>query len=79
MAMEERPDSTSLLQNLEIPTLIVVGEEDMASPPDEVQSMAQHIPGAQFTIIPRAGHVSNLEQPETFNQTLKQFFERLPA
>ncbi len=79
MAMEERRDSTSLLQNLEIPTLIVVGEEDMASPPDEVQSMAQHIPGAQFTIIPRAGHVSNLEQPETFNQTLKQFFERFPA
>ena len=73
MAMEERPDSTPLLRNLKVPTLVIVGEEDLASPPTEVQSMAEHIPGAKFTIIPKAGHVSNLEQPELFNQSIQEF------
>ena len=73
MAMEERPDSTPLLRKLNIPTLVIVGEEDLASPPTEVQSMAEHIPGAKFIIIPEAGHVSNLEQPELFNQSIQKF------
>ena len=73
MAMEERRDSTPLLRKLKIPTLVIVGEEDLASPPTEVQSMAEHIPGAKFTIIPKAGHVSNLEQPELFNQSIQEF------
>ena len=73
MAMEERPDSTPLLRNLKVPTLVIVGEEDLASPLEEVQDMAKHIPGAKFTIIPKAGHVSNLEQPELFNQSIQEF------
>ena len=77
MAMEERPDSTPLLRSLKIPTLVIVGEEDLASPPEEVQGMAEHIPGAKFIIIPEAGHVSNLEQPELFNQTVYKFFREV--
>ena len=50
MAMEERPDSTPLLRNLKVPTLVIVGEEDLASPPEEVQGMAELIPSAKFTI-----------------------------
>ena len=73
MAMEERPDSTPLLRDLKIPTLVIVGEEDVASPPEEVQGMAEHIPGAKFTIIPEAGHVSNLDQPKLFNQSIQEF------
>ena len=73
MAMEERPDSTPLLRDLKIPTLVIVGEEDVASPPEEVQGMAEHIPGAKFTIIPEAGHVSNLDQPKLFNQSIREF------
>ena len=73
MAMEERPDSTLLLRDLKIPTLVIVGEEDVASPPEEVQGMAEHIPGAKFTIIPEAGHVSNLDQPKLFNQSIREF------
>ena len=73
MAMEERPDSTPLLENLKVPTLVIGGDEDLASPPEEVQGMAELIPGAKFTIIPKAGHVSNLEQPELFNQSIQEF------
>jgi len=77
MAMEERPDSTPLLKKFNVPTLVLVGENDLASPPEEVKQMAEHIPHSQFRLIPQAGHVSNLEQPEVFNHALIQFLENL--
>ncbi len=73
MAMEARPDSTPLLKAFNFPTLVLVGEDDQASPPEEVKRMAQHIPGSQFALIPQAGHMSNLENPEAFNRALTQF------
>lgn len=79
MAMEERPDSSPLLKEFRFPTLILVGEHDCASPPEEVKRMAQHIPGSHVALIPQAGHLSNLENPEAFNLALTQFLEDLPA
>jgi len=73
MAMEERPDSTDLLPKITCPTLVIAGEEDIASPPDEVQFIADHIPGAEFVRIPRAGHLSNLENSSAFTNALKRF------
>lgn len=73
MAMEERPDSTPLLKTITFPTLVLVGQDDVASPPDEVQRMAEQIPGARFEIIPQAGHMSNMENPAAFNAALANF------
>lgn len=75
MAMEERPDSTPLLSTIAVPTLVIVGEEDLASPPEEVEGMAHQIPGSTFVRIPQAGHLSNLENPAAFNAALLSFLK----
>jgi len=76
-AMAARPDSTPLLGGVRVPTLIVVGEDDQATPVESSRAMAAAIPGAELIVIPAAGHVSNLEQPHAFNQALLRFFKRL--
>ena len=75
MAMAARPDSTSLLPKISCPTLVVVGEDDVATPPSESHYMAERIPQAQLVTIPNAGHLSNFEQPEAFNQALGDFLK----
>ena len=77
MAMEERPDSTPLLSTISVPTLVIVGDEDLASPPDEVEGMAKQIPGSTFVRIPQAGHLSNMENPDAFNAALLSFLTSL--
>jgi|CXWL01.1.fsa_nt_gi 3-oxoadipate enol-lactonase len=73
MAMAARPDSTEMLETIRVPTLVIAGEQDAASPPAEVKKIADGIPGAQFVTIPEAGHLPNLEQPERFNTLLEKF------
>jgi 3-oxoadipate enol-lactonase len=73
--MALRPDSTGLLPQITCPTLIIAGEEDAITPPTDAQLMAERIPNTQLFIIPRAAHLSNLEQPEAFNQRLVAFLE----
>lgn len=77
MAMEERPDSTELLPKIACPTLVIAGEDDVASPPEEVQYISDHTPGAEFVRIPQSGHLSNLENPQAFNDALERFLTRL--
>lgn len=70
-AMRDRPDSTDLLPTLAgMPTLIVVGAEDALTPPRDAEGMAKAIPGAKLAVIPGAGHLAPLEQPEAFNRHL---------
>jgi 3-oxoadipate enol-lactonase len=73
MAMAERPDSMPLLSRIACPTLVITGELDGPTPPADGKLMAEKIPGARLEIIPRAGHLSNLEQPEAFNAALRDF------
>jgi pimeloyl-ACP methyl ester carboxylesterase len=75
MAMAGRLDSVPLLAQIACPTLIIVGELDGPTPPAEGKLMAERIPGARLEIIPRAGHLSNLEQPEAFNRALLDFLK----
>ncbi len=56
-----------------MPTLIVVGEEDTLTPPAASEEMHRAIGGSELVRIPRAGHLSNLEQPESFNAALAGF------
>ena len=78
-AMMLRPDSTALLPTIDVPTLIVVGEEDVPTPPKEARAMHEKIPGSMLEIIAGAGHLSNLERPAAFNHVLTEFLVTLTA
>src|SRR6266436_9366565 len=58
--MAQRADSTDLLSGISCPTLVLVGERDILTPPTVAQEYATKIPGAQYVVIPYAGHLSNL-------------------
>lgn len=73
MAMAERPDSVPLLKQITCPTQIIVGELDLSTPPADARLMAEQIPGARLAVIPSAAHLSNLEQPGLFNETVRSF------
>lgn len=78
-ALKTRPDSTSTLDEITAPTLIVVGQDDQATPPPLSDAMHKNLRAAAVTkvVIPDAGHVSNIEQPDAFNAALWAFVERL--
>ena len=75
--MMHRPDSTALLPLVTVPTLVIVGDEDELTPPDDSQRIAEAVPGATLVTIPAAGHLSNLEQPDAFNAALNGFLTKL--
>ena len=77
MAMAERPNSIPLLSQITCPTQIIVGELDQATPPSDAKLMADQIPNARLAIIPGAAHLTNLEQPEAFNQIILAFAAEL--
>jgi len=76
-AMKERADSTPLLAEITVPTLIIHGEEDQIIPISEAEAMLEAIEDAELTIIADAGHLPNLEQPEPFNDAIMDFLEML--
>jgi 3-oxoadipate enol-lactonase len=71
--MAERPDSVSTLKTINVPTLIVTGDEDILTGKNEAELMHQHIPGSQLRVIPKAGHFSPWERPEEASLLLRQF------
>jgi 3-oxoadipate enol-lactonase len=75
--MMHRPDSMPLLAQVSVPALVITGDEDEMIPVDESRRMADAIKGATLVIIPRAGHLANLEQPEAFNNALNTFLTTL--
>jgi 3-oxoadipate enol-lactonase len=77
MAMADRPDSIPLLKQIACPTQIIVGELDQATPPSDSKLMAEQIPHTRLAIISNAAHLTNMEQPETFNQIVASFASEL--
>ena len=73
MAMAERPDSIPLLKRITCPTQIIVGELDLPTPPIDAKLMTGKISNAHLAIIPGAAHLSNMEQPGLFNETVRSF------
>jgi 3-oxoadipate enol-lactonase len=73
MAMRDRPDSTELLGGIQKPVLIIHGQEDQLIPPSEAEGMNERLPNARLTLVPRAGHLVNLEQPDEFNAAVRTF------
>jgi 3-oxoadipate enol-lactonase len=75
-AMADRPDSRSLLTELDLPVLVVVGAEDSITPPDGARKMAQSV-GAPLELVPGAGHMTPVEKPVEVAQALRRFLESL--
>jgi pimeloyl-ACP methyl ester carboxylesterase len=71
--MAERPDSVDTLKTINVPTLLVTGEEDLLTGINEPELMRQHIPNSQLRVIPKAGHYSAWEQPEEAGKLVRQF------
>lgn len=71
--MASRPDSTSLLPQLDLPTLVLVGEHDVISPPAEMRALAAALPQGRFVEIPGVGHMAPLEAPDLVNAALQEF------
>ena len=74
-AMMARPDSTPTLATIDVPTLIIVGDEDALTPPKDAQAMHEKIRGSRLEVIAQAGHICNLERPAAFTHVLSEFVE----
>ena len=72
-AIMGRADSRPSLAAIACPTLVVVGEQDVLTPPDRAAEIAAAIPHAQHVVVPDCGHLSTLEQPEALTQALVDF------
>jgi len=75
--MAERPDSVDTLKTINVPTLLVTGDEDILTGVNEAELMHQHVSGSQLRVIPKAGHYSPWEQPEEVGRALRQFLDRI--
>ena len=76
-AMMNRVDSTPTLATIDVPTLVVVGAEDVLTPVSESELLHEAIRGSRLEVIAHAGHVSNLERPAAFNHVLSEFLAAL--
>ena len=76
--MAERPDSVPDLKLINLPTLIVMGEEDALATAGDGELMRQNIPGSRLKMIPKAGHYSPWERPEAVAPLLRQFLDFVP-
>jgi pimeloyl-ACP methyl ester carboxylesterase len=66
-------DTRDRLPTIRAPTLVLWGEHDRRSPPHIAEQLHAAVPGAELAIIPSAGHLSNMEQPEAFNRLVRRF------
>jgi 3-oxoadipate enol-lactonase len=77
VALATRTDTTESLRNIEVPTLILVGEYDELTPPSVSQELHQRIPKSELHVVSRAAHMSNLENAEEFNAYVLNFLSSL--
>jgi pimeloyl-ACP methyl ester carboxylesterase len=76
-AMMTRPDAGPSLSSVDVPTLVLVGEEDVLTPPTEAEELQRGIPGAALVRIPGAGHLPSLESPRAFNEAAAGFLRSI--
>lgn len=73
-----RLDLTDRLGEVGIPTLVLVGAEDQGTPVSAARTIHEHVRGSQLVVLKSASHLSNIEQPETFNLAMRQFLATAP-
>jgi 3-oxoadipate enol-lactonase len=66
-------DFRAVLPHINVPTLVIVGDEDVVTPPADSEFLTRNISGAKLVSIPGAGHLTNIETPEAFNAALEVF------
>jgi pimeloyl-ACP methyl ester carboxylesterase len=74
VAMRDRPDSTPFLREIALPTIVLVGDRDVLTPPADSEAMAAAIPDARLTVVPGAGHLTPMERPKAVAQSLAELF-----
>jgi 3-oxoadipate enol-lactonase len=77
-AIRDRPSSTELLGEIDVPALVVAGDEDAIVPKGEAEAMAEALPRARLVRMSNAGHLVPLERPEELNRGLLSFLAELP-
>ncbi len=78
-AIMTRVDSATVLPSIAVPTTVIVGDEDVITPPSDARFMHSMIDGATLVMIPGAGHMANLEAPDAFNAAMSQLLSRVSA
>jgi pimeloyl-ACP methyl ester carboxylesterase len=73
--MAERPDSVETLKTINVPTLIVTGDQDLQTGVNEAELMHRHLASGKLRVIPKAGHYSPWERPEEVKTLLRQFLD----
>lgn len=77
--MAERRDSRATLPTITVPTLVMVGEEDKLTPPEEAEIISKGIRGSKLARIPAAGHYAPFEQHEQVLKATRSFLDSLPT
>jgi 3-oxoadipate enol-lactonase len=72
-ALASREESCSKLSMINIPTLVITGQSDIITPPEIAEFMHQHLPDSRLHLLEDAGHMSNMENPDGFNEQLWMF------
>ncbi len=75
--MALRPDSVDTLKTINVPTLLITGDDDILTGVNEAELMRQHIANSELRVIPKAGHYSPWEQPQETGKLLRQFLDSL--
>lgn len=73
-----RPGVEHELDRITCPTLVIVGDEDRATPPDKAEAIVRGVRNARLARVPEAGHTSTVEQPERVSQLLRDFLRTQP-
>lgn len=77
--MAERRDARADLRQIAVPALVVVGADDVITPPEAARQLAAAIPGAELAVISEAGHMAPLEAPDAVNTALRRLLRRAAA
>jgi len=77
LAMLSRTDSVHFLPEIKIPVLVLSGEFDKMTSPEDMRAIADQIPGAAFKVIPDAGHMTPIENPDAFNKAIISFLQKI--
>jgi 3-oxoadipate enol-lactonase len=75
LALAGRTDTTPALKKMNIPALILVGENDVLTPPADAEKLQAQLPNAELHIVPHAAHMSNLENIPFFNERMLAFLD----
>jgi pimeloyl-ACP methyl ester carboxylesterase len=73
--IRDRADSRPTLPTIDVPVLVLVGDEDGMTPPADAEAMVAAIPDARFSRIARAGHLAPFERPDAVAAAVKEFLQ----